>query len=80
MKKTSKFVLLTTLCCLSLSFMTPNFTLVADAATGTGEETVQPRADIIEWVYEIRGNKVYKRLYNTSTGEWIGDWIYVRDL
>lgn len=34
-------------------------------------------ADIIEWVYNIEGTHVYRRLYNYSTASWIGDWIYV---
>lgn len=80
MKKKNKFTLFTLLCCLSVLFMTPNFTLVTEAATENGSEIVQPRAEILQWVFDIRDNKLYKRLYNTSTGEWVGDWIYVRDL
>jgi len=34
-----------------------------------------PRADVIKWVYETRDGKTYKRLYNYTTQEWIGDWI-----
>lgn len=39
------------------------------------DDTVSPCADILEWRYKIENYKVYKRLYNRSTGEWVGDWI-----
>ena len=38
-------------------------------------ETIQPRAPIIRWVLKEEDGKIYRRLYNYSTGEWIGDWI-----
>lgn len=46
---------------------------------GGGSETIAPYAQDIGYRYAVFDNKVYKRLYNFSTGEWIGDWIYVRD-
>lgn len=33
------------------------------------------RADVIGWVYETRNGQTYKRLYNYTTNQWIGDWI-----
>ncbi|MDE6053442.1 MAG: hypothetical protein K2G55_06730 [Lachnospiraceae bacterium] len=40
--------------------------------------TISPLADDIKWVYYTTDDgKTYKRLYNYSTGEWIGEWIYV---
>lgn len=80
MKKISKMLLMTVLCSLSLLFAAPEFSLSASAATAPGGETVQPQADIIEWIYETRGTKVYKRLYNATTGNWVGDWIYVGEV
>ena len=80
MKKNIKMTLFALLCCFSLSFMAPGGAFVVDAASNNGTETIQPYAEILRWVYDIRDNKVYKRLYNTSTGNWVGDWIYVRDL
>ncbi|MCI8823884.1 MAG: hypothetical protein HFI15_15515 [Lachnospiraceae bacterium] len=38
-------------------------------------ETIQPRAPIIRWLLKEIDGKMYRRLYNYSTGEWIGDWI-----
>lgn len=29
------------------------------------------------WVYKIIGDVKYKRLYNQTTGEWVGDWIKI---
>lgn len=38
-------------------------------------ETIQPRAAIIEWVYIEIDGKIYRRLFNHQTKEYIGDWI-----
>lgn len=35
------------------------------------------RANDIRYRYKSINGKLYKRLYNYSTGEWIGDWIPV---
>ena len=43
------------------------------------EEKRYTYADILEWRVKIENGKLYKRLYNTSTMEWVGDWIYVCD-
>lgn len=36
-------------------------------------------AHIKEWRFKIEDGKLYKRLYNRSTGLWETDWIYVAD-
>lgn len=43
------------------------FVIEADAA--------ETRAYIIEWRYKVIDGHLYKRLYNATTEEWIGDWI-----
>ncbi len=64
--------------CFGLSMLcAPATTIIANAATNTS--IVQPRADVTEWRYKVENGKLYKRLYNTSTLTWIGDWIYVAD-
>lgn len=80
MKKNFKLTLLGVLCCLSLLFMIPECTLTADAAAGNGSGTIQPKAEIVEWIYKTEDGKLYKRLYNHTTDKFITDWIYVRDL
>ena len=67
------------LCSLSLFFVAPQSTITAQAATG-GETIANPQSDIITWVYAEGGGKLWKRLWNGSTQEWLTDWIYVRDL
>lgn len=43
------------------------------------DTAISPLADSIEWVYyTAEDGKIYKRLYNYSTRDWIGEWIYVR--
>ena len=74
-RKISKLIGLLSAACLSLGvFASPSATLSAQAAA---PETVQPCAPVIEYVYMVVGTHIYKRLYNFSTGEYIGDWIYV---
>ena len=40
-----------------------------------GYESVQPRKDKIDWVYKSENGYLYRRLFNFSKNEWIGDWI-----
>lgn len=43
----------------------------------TGDHLVSPQSDVILWRYKVEDGKIYKCLYNSSTGEYIGEWIYV---
>ena len=64
--------------CLSL----PICGQAAEAALGETEvvsEDVEGRAYIKEWVYKVENNKLYKRLYNYTTGRWETDWILVAE-
>lgn len=58
--------------------------LVTPAASVSVQAAVAPTDSInkqyIEWIYLRAEGKLYKRLFNYSTGQWIGEWIYVRDL
>lgn len=38
---------------------------------------IKPRADIIEWRYNIINGKMYKRQFNYTKNQWIGKWILV---
>ena len=61
--------------CLSLGmFFCPVATLPTQAAT---PEVAVPCSEIIEWRYKFEDGKIYKRLYNYSRAEWVGEWIYV---
>jgi hypothetical protein len=74
-KKIKKLLVLIGTACLSLNmFISPAATITTHAAES---ETLMPYADITEWRFKIENGKMYKRLYNCSTREWIGDWIYV---
>lgn len=74
--KIRKLAFITAACSMSLLFTAPNLTIQASAATPPGSEMISPQADVISWVYERRGDEIWKRLYNTTTDEWIGEWIY----
>ena len=64
---------------LSLTVGAPAATITSQAAGGGGT-TVSPQAEILEWVFAEFDGALYKRLYNTSTHHWVGDWIFVRYL
>lgn len=78
--KIRKLAFIAIACSMSLLFVAPSFTIKACAATPPGSETISPQADVIAWVYQRRGNEVWKCLYNTTTGEWVGDWVYVGEV
>ena len=33
------------------------------------------KKDVLVWKYKSINGKMYKRLYNKTTGKWVGDWI-----
>ena len=35
------------------------------------------KKDVLVWKYKSINGKMYKRLYNKTTGKWVGDWIRV---
>jgi hypothetical protein len=48
-------------------------------AASPADETVMPAAYDIRYLYKIEDGKIYRRLFNYSTGEWIGEWEYFCD-
>lgn len=67
-------------CCTALvlsqpitSFALPQSNNLTASTTSAGES----RAAIIEWVYKRENGHLYKRLYDYTYQQWIGDWIFV---
>lgn len=46
-------------------------------AASAEETPILMRAPALEWRYKIVDGKLYRRLYNCSTQEWVGDWELV---
>lgn len=70
----------TTVLTLSVCSIQPAITASASSQNYIAEQndnSISPRADCTRWLYKIENGKIYKRLYNSSIGVWIGDWIYV---
>lgn len=44
-------------------------------AQGGEEDGISPQSEEIIWVVTKINGKKYRRLYNTTTGKFIGDWI-----
>lgn len=58
--------------------------MAAESASGPlglgaySNENATMRADYIKYIYKVIDGKVYKRLYNFTEEEWVGDWILVK--
>lgn len=52
-------------------------TTFAESTTTTIETSVEPRVDAFKWKFKIINGKMYKRLFNIKTGEYVGEWILV---
>lgn len=75
-KRRKKLATLGIAACMALAVLaSPVSTLPVQAALQ--DYMVMPLRDAISWEFKIVNNKLYKRLYNHSTCNWIGDWIYV---
>lgn len=46
-------------------------------ATENNAEIIMPMSDIIIWRYQMIGGKMYRRRYNKTKQQWIGDWELV---
>lgn len=65
--------------CLSLVILaSPIASVPVQAAPA--QDAAMPCADIIEWRYKLEGRSLYRRLYNYSTAEWVGEWEYVMEV
>ncbi len=72
----NRFIVALSVVACSLCFVaTPTATVPVEAASG--EESFEPAAEILEWVYAEVDGKRYKRLFNCTTQQWVGDWIYI---
>lgn len=66
--------------CLSLTILASPIASVPVQAAPAQDDAVMPCADIIEYRYKIEGHSLYRRLFNYSTSEWIGEWQYVMEV
>ena len=77
MRKLKEILICMIIC---IIFMQPVTALASDVTYPriySSSSTVSPLSDIIKWRYKSVNGKLYKRLYNYSKGQWIGDWILV---
>lgn len=66
--------------CLSLTILASPIASTPVHAAPPQDDAAMPLSDIIEWRYKIEGNSLYRRLYNYSTAEWVGEWLYVGEI
>ncbi|MBD5469464.1 MAG: hypothetical protein HDR21_15165 [Lachnospiraceae bacterium] len=80
MKPRMKVLLATLGVSLAVCFLQPVPTVMASEQSSSitqYDNAIEPQSDALRWIYKVEDGKVYKRLYNASTREWIGGWIYV---
>lgn len=68
----NKFIILIMFFLLSFS-ITNNFTEKNIYANSTNN--ISPRSNTIIWIKKEYNGHIYKRLFNTTTNTWIGNWI-----
>ncbi len=88
-KLTKNLALLAGTACLTLMvFACPTTSFTVNAASNVQDDSIvtssddygiMPLKDDIQYRYKIENGKLYKRLYNYTVGEWVGEWIYVCD-
>lgn len=49
----------------------------ASAAPSTEYTQISPRKDQLEWRFKVVDGKLYRRLYNTTSQKWVGEWEVV---
>lgn len=77
-KKTSKLFATLGMLSVALSvFLCPANSITAQAATAPGGDIAAPCSDNIGYIYFTAGKRLYKQLYNYSTGTWLGEPIFV---
>ena len=47
------------------------------AQENTSSAIVEPRSDILQWVFKTENGKMYKRLWNASKNRWDSNWILI---
>lgn len=50
---------------------------LSDAQAYSSDSGISPLSDNIGWRYKVINGKMYKRQFNYSTNQWIGNWILV---
>lgn len=68
--KKIRFVMMMSL----LILFIPTVTINAQGPSNSIISEPTMRSDIIEWRYKFEDGKFYRRLFNYSKNEWVGDW------
>lgn len=51
--------------------------LASNSYPCSANSKVEERADAYEWRYKVVNGKLYRRLFNLTKVEWVGDWELV---
>lgn len=78
MKKRVRMFALASACACTMMFGTAQAAEVETAPQPQtqSEAGIEPRSEKIVWVYKTIAGELYRRMYNMTTGEYIGGWIW----
>lgn len=51
-------------------------TLFTEKVAVAEDGIITPFADVLEWRYKDVDGKLYRRLYNRTTNQWMTEWEY----
>lgn len=78
MKKIRKGILISLFACFVCTEVVMAGEMVDILQSSSAVDSVDTmRADVIQWVYKEINGKMYRRLYNYTKQEYIGDWILI---
>lgn len=69
--------------CLSFIALISSFTFNAFAQTNNennasiSSKSIEPKSDILQWVFKTIDGQLYKRLWNATQACWVTDWLPV---
>lgn len=66
--------------CLSLIILASPIASTPVQAAPPQDDAAMPLAHFIEYRYKIEGHSLYRRLFNYTTAEWIGEWEYIGEV
>lgn len=72
-----KFLLPLFLCIVTTFNVAPIYAQEYASLENTTYAVIEPKSDILQWVFKTENGKMYKRLWNASKNRWETDWILI---
>lgn len=63
--------------CLALTILVSPIATMPVQAAPPNNEVSNPQYDVIRWRFKVENGNLYRRLYNYSINNWVGEWEYI---